>query len=292
MVWRRSLLFVPGNSPGMLLNAGVFGADSVIYDLEDAVAPGEKDAARVLVRKTLQTLEFQGVERIVRINSLQTPYWKEDLRQIIPCRPDAVLLPKAQDAREIREVDDFLGEIEEKKGLTPGGCKIIPLIETALGVEQAYMIARAGARVDAIFLGAEDLTADLGAKRTKKGDEIFYSRSRVVVAARAAGVTAIDTPFTDVYDDEGLLLDAALAKELGFSGKAVISPRHIEYVNRVFSPSEEEIAYAAKVIEAIEKAEKEGKGVLSLDGRMIDAPIVSRARQVLEAAKGRGGAGR
>lgn len=285
---RRSLLFVPGNSPGMLLNAAVFGADSVIYDLEDAVPPSEKDAARILVRNTLQALVPRRVERIVRINSLQTPFWKEDLRQVIPAQPDAVMLPKTQGEGDIREVESCLAEIEQKEGLKPGGCKIIPLIETALGVEQAFAIARTGARVAALLLGAEDLTADLGARRTKKGDEIFYSRSRVVVAARAAGIMAIDTPFTDVNDDEGLVKDAILAKELGFNGKAVISPRHIEHVNRVFNPSQEEIVYATRVIEASEKAAREGKGVVSLDGRMIDAPIVSRARQVLELAKGRG----
>jgi len=162
---------------------------------------------------------------------------------------------------------------------------MIPLIETALGVENAYEIASADPRVTAIFLGGEDFTADLRCKRTKGGNEIFYARSRMVVAARAAGVDVYDTPWTDVEDYEGLVEDAKFAKSLGFTGKSSISPRHIPFINEVFSPTEEEIQYAKDVFECIEKAKAEGKGVVSLRGKMIDAPIVARARQVLEAAE-------
>jgi citrate lyase subunit beta/citryl-CoA lyase len=280
---RRSLLFIPGNSPGMLLNGAVFGADCVIYDLEDAVPLNEKDSARILVRNVLSALD-EIVERIVRINSIQTPFWKSDLDMIIPHKPEAILLPKTQGKEDVQEVDDYLLDIEKKERLVPGLIKIIPLIETALGVEKAFEIAKASPRVDMLFLGAEDLTADLGAKRTKKGDEILYSRSRIIVAAKASGIAAIDTPFTDVNDEEGLIKDATFARELGFNGKAVISPRHIEDVNRIFSPSEEEISYAKRVVEASERAQKDGKGVVSLDGKMIDAPIVVRAKQVLKMA--------
>jgi len=281
---RRSLLFVPGNSPGMLLNGCVFGADSVIFDLEDAVSPDEKDAARILVRNALETLDYYDIERIVRINSIQTPFWKKDLEMIIPAKPDLIMPPKIQGKEEIKEIDDYISGLEKNKGLPLGKIKFIPLIETALGVEKAFDIAQASSRVEALFLGAEDLTADLGAKRTKESKEIFYSRSRIVVAAKAAGIAAIDTPFTDVNDEEGLIQDAVFAKEMGFDGKAVISPRHIEDVNRTFTPSEEEIKYAQRVISTIERAEKEGKGVVSLDGKMIDAPIVERAKQVLKIA--------
>lgn len=288
---RRTLLFIPGNNPAMLFNSTIFGADSIILDLEDAVAPGEKDAARMLVKSFMKNLDYDGVETIVRINSLQTSYWFKDLEDIIPLRPYAILLPKTQSKQDVYQLDSALNEIEKRYGFM-GETKIIPLLESALGIELAYEIAGASKRVETLFLGAEDLTADLGAKRSKKGLEILFSRSRIVIAARAAGITAIDTPFTDANDDEGLVEDAVLARELGFSGKAVISPRHIDQVNKVFSPSPREIEYAQRVIAAIESAEKEGKGVISLDGKMIDAPIVARARQVLATVDGiKGGKG-
>lgn len=282
---RRSLLFVPGNNPGMLVNAPVFGSDSVIFDLEDAVSPTEKDAARILVRNALKELDYGDTEIVVRVNGNDTPFWKEDLKAIIPQEPDCIMPPKIQTKDDVKRFDEYISELENKEGLPEGKIKLIPLIETALGVENAYEIASASSRVVAIFLGAEDLTANLGAKRTKEGQEIFYSRSRIVVAAKAAQVSALDTPFTDVDDEEGLIKDAIFAKDLGFDGKTVISPRHIDGVNKVFTPSEEEIEYAKRVIDAIEQGKAEGKGVISLDGEMIDAPIVARAEKIMELAK-------
>lgn len=282
---RRSLLFIPGNNPGMLLNGVVFGSDSIIFDLEDAVSPAEKDSARILVRNALKTLNFEEVETVVRVNALETPYWEEDLEYIIPQRPDCIMPPKSQRKEDIEQFDEYISKVEKESGIPQGQTKLIPLIETALGVENAFEIASASKRVVAIFLGAEDLTANLGAKRTKSSEEIFYSRSRIVVAAKAAGVGAIDTPFTDVDDEEGLIKDATFAKDLGFDGKSVISPRHIDGVNMVFTPSEEEIEYAKRVIDAIEQGKAEGKGVISLDGKMVDAPIVARAEKIMEMAK-------
>lgn len=285
---RRSLLFIPGNSPAMLLNAGVFGADSVIFDLEDAVAPNEKDAARILVRNAFGTFDYGNLEKIVRINSRHTPFFTDDLRMLIPTLPDAILLPKVEDEQDILDTETLIEVIERENNLPLGGIKIIPLIETALGVEKAFSIAKSSKRISALFLGAEDLTADLGVKRTKKGKEILYSRGRIVIAARAAGITAIDTPFTDTDDEKGLIKDANFAKNLGFTAKAVISPRHVESINSVFSPAEEEIIYAQRIMAVIRKAKKEGKGVVALDGKMIDAPIVARAQRVLEIAQSLG----
>ncbi|MBQ1959814.1 MAG: CoA ester lyase [Firmicutes bacterium] len=281
---RRSMLFLPGNSPNILLNADFLGSDAIILDLEDAVAPTEKDSARILVRNAITSLGYTR-EVIVRINPVESPYWQQDLQQIIKVKPDMIMPTKVSCANDVKIVSEYIGQMEEAYGIPAGTVKMIPLIETALGVENAYEIASADPRVTAIFLGGEDFTADLRCKRTKGGNEIFYARSRMVVAARAAGVGVYDTPWTDVEDYEGLVEDAKFAKSLGFTGKSSISPRHIPFINEVFSPTEEEIQYAKDVFECIEKAKAEGKGVVSLRGKMIDAPIVARARQVLEAAE-------
>ncbi len=278
---RRSMLFLPGNNPNMLINGNCLGSDAVIFDLEDAVAPSQKDAARILVRNTLKYMDFRGCERIVRINSIGTPYWKEDLKQLLPYKPDLILLPKTETAEDVCKVDEYMTELGSETGL-------MALIETAWGVENAFQIATASPRLKALFLGAEDLTADLRCKRTKEGREIEYARQRLVVAARAAGVDVYDTPFTDVNDDEGIVTDATYAKALGFTGKASISPRHVEVINAVFSPTQKEIDYAYEVMEAIALAKKQGKGAIALYGKMIDAPIVNRAMQTISAAEALG----
>lgn len=282
---RRSMLFLPGNNPNMLINGNYLGADAVIFDLEDAVSPGEKDAARILVRNTLRYMPFDRCETIIRINAVDTPYWKQDLDAILPYQPDMILLPKTGTPADVAAVDAYIGQAEEKLGLTKNRVGLMLLIETALGVENAYAVASASDRVKAIFLGAEDLTADLQCKRTKEGREIEYARTRLVVAARAAGVDVYDTPFVDVNDDEGIVKDAQVSRDLGFTGKAAISPRHIQVINRIFSPSQKEVDYACEVMEAITLAEKQGKGAIALHGKMIDAPIVARARRTLDMAK-------
>ncbi|NMB44096.1 MAG: CoA ester lyase [Clostridiales bacterium] len=285
---RRTMLFMPGNNAGMLLNADALGADSVILDLEDAVSPAEKDAARILVRNALKYLNYRDCEVVIRINSIDTDFWKKDLDEIIPFRPDFIMPPKINSKEDIEIVASYMEEVEKRhdiKEATP----IIALIETALGVENAYEIARSSDRVIGIFLGAEDLTADLRCERTKEGAEILYARGRMVMAARAANIAVYDTPFTDVNDDEGLIKDSEFAKSLGFSGKAAISPRHVMAINEVFSPSLEEIEYAREVMDTIREAEEQGKGAVSLRGKMIDAPIVERARQTLEMAEAIGG---
>ena len=285
---RRSMLFLPGNNPNMLINGNCLGSDAIIFDLEDAVAPAEKDAARILVRNTMRYLDFRGCETIVRINSIDTPYWQLDLDTVLPCQPNLILLPKTGSAADVLAADSYMTELEAKLGLAPNTVGLMPLIETAMGVENAFSIASCTKRVKALFLGAEDLTADLQCKRTKEGREIEYARTRLVVAARAAGVDVYDTPFTDVNDDEGIWTDARLAKALGFTGKASISPRHVEVINSVFSPTEKEIDYAYEVLDAIETAKRQGKGAIALHGKMIDAPIVARAQQTIAAAQALG----
>ena len=285
---RRSMLFLPGNNPNMLINGSCLGADAVIFDLEDAVAPDQKDAARILVRNTMRYMDFRGCETIVRINSADTTFWQADLDAVLPQKPTLILLPKAGTPQDVLAVDAYMTALEEKLGLPARTVGLMPLIETALGVENAFAIATCCKRVQALFLGAEDFTADLQCSRTKAGREIEYARTRLIVAARAAGIEVYDTPFTDVNDDEGIAEDAALAKALGFTGKAAISPRHVEVINQVFTPTEKEIDYAYEVMDAIARAKEQGKGAVALRGKMIDAPIVTRAQRTIAMAKALG----
>ena len=285
---RRSMLFLPGNNTNLLINCNCLGADAVIFDLEDAVSPTEKDAARILVRNTLRYMDFRGCETIVRINSIDTAYWQKDIDEVLPYKPSLILLPKTGSETDVLTADAYISSVEEKLGMEQGSVGLMPLIETALGVENAFRIASATSRVKALFLGAEDLTADLQCKRTKESREIEYARTRLVVAARAAGVEVYDTPFTDVNDDEGIWVDAKTAKALGFNGKASISPRHVEVINSVFSPTQADVDYAYEVMDAIELAKKQGKGAIALHGKMIDAPIVARAQRTIAMAEALG----
>lgn len=285
---RRSMLFMPGNTPNMIINSAYLGADSLIFDLEDAVSPAEKDAARILIRNTLRYMDFENQEVIVRINSIDTSFWKADIDTILPQKPNLLLLPKANCPEDVLLVDEYMTRLEKNLDIEVGSIGLMPLIETALGLENSYKIASCTKRVKAMLLGAEDLTADLQCTRTKEGKEIEYARGRIVVAARAAGVDVYDTPFTDVNDDEGIVTDTKFAKSLGFTGKASISPRHIDVINGIFSPTQAEIDYAYEVMDSITLAKKQGKGAIALRGKMIDAPIVARAERTISAAKALG----
>lgn len=281
---RRTMLFMPGNNPGMLQNAGILGADSIILDLEDAVSLTEKDSARILVREAIKNIDYSDVEVTVRINPLTTEYAREDIEVIARVKPNALMVPKATE-EELIEVHNTLDKIEEEEGFEKGSIKLIPLVESAYGVENVYSIIKASNRVVAILLGGEDLTSDLGIKRTKEGEEIFYARNKVAVACRAMKVDAIDTPFTDTNDFEGLEKDTRKAKALGMTGKASINPRQIDTIHSVYAPTKDEIRHAERVLEAMKEAESEGKGVFSLDGKMVDAPIINRAKTTIELAK-------
>lgn len=281
---RRTMLFIPGNNPGMLQNAGVFEADCVILDLEDAVSLQEKDSARILVSKAMTHVDFGHSEIVVRINPLNSPFGKPDLEMISKAKPHAFLIPKA-DAEHIQTASAMLDKIEAENNIEKGSIKLIPLIESAYGLDSITETLRASSRIAAVLFGAEDYTADMGIRRSKEGDEILYGRNRVATACRAFGIDAIDTPFTDVDDLDGLREDTLKARNLGFTGKAAINPRQVDVIHRSFAPQPHEVDYALRVMEAVQEAERERKGVFSLDGKMVDAPIISRASQTLELAK-------
>jgi len=278
---RRSMLYVPGNSPSMIQNAHIYGADSILLDLEDSVPLEEKDAARELVRMALSYLNFEDVEVTVRINPLDTAFGVDDLHAVALPMLDAVRLPKASCPEDVKRLSDLLTEIEEENGLERGRIHIHPMIETAVGVENAFLIARASERVDAITIGGQDLTADMGVVKTEEGVELLYPRMRVVMAAKAAGIDALDTVYADVNDAEGLKKEALMVKRLGFTGKAAIHPNQIGVINGVFSPSEEEVEEALRIVKASLLASKEGKGVVVVDGKMVDLPVVKRAKRIL-----------
>ncbi|SMP60486.1 HpcH/HpaI aldolase/citrate lyase family protein [Anoxynatronum buryatiense] len=284
---RRSMLFVPGNHPGMIQNADIYGSDSIIFDLEDAVSLQEKDSARLLVKHALRKIDFGETERVVRINPLDTGCGTQDLKMMVAAGPDALMIPKAT-ARRLIEADLMVGEIEAALGGNRQPLAFIPIIESAVAVEEINELLKASSRIVAALLGGEDLTADLGIQRTKAGDELLYARSRVAMACCACGVDAIDTPYADTMDDEGLAKDTAKGKTVGFTGKAAIHPLQIEVIHRVYAPSEAEIHEARQIIRAMKQAEREGKGAVAVDGRMVDAPIILRAEKLLQQAKAMG----
>lgn len=275
---------MPGNNPGMLQNAGILGADSIILDLEDAVSLTEKDGARILVSEAIKNVNYNGVEVVVRINPLDTSFGPKDLDVIARVKPDTIMVPKA-DEEEIKLASKLLDDIEKEEGFEENSIKIIPLVETAFGLENVYNVIKASSRVVGILLGGEDLTSDLGIKRTKTGEEIFYARNKVAIACRALRVDSIDTPFTDTNDFEGLAKDTMNAKSLGFTGKSSINPRQIDTIHKVYAPTSGEIDHAQKVLEAMEEAKIQGKGVFSLNGKMVDAPVINRAITTVELAK-------
>lgn len=269
----RTLLFIPGNNPGMLQNLDIMGADTIIIDLEDAVAITEKDAARLLVKEYLSTFQ-PNIDIYIRINPLDTPYFYDDLNEIKDLNITGILLPKAS-VESMKVLDEYLNT-------NNSDFKIIGLIETALGLEMSFDILNKSDRVVGVLLGAEDLTLDLGATRTKESREIRYARSRIIAVSKALQIQAIDTPFTDTDDIEGLKKDTLNAKALGMTGKSLISPRHVDIVNDIFSPSKEEVNHSLRVVEGVIEANKQGKGAFSLDGKMVDAPIIKRALNLLK----------
>jgi citrate lyase subunit beta/citryl-CoA lyase len=269
----------------MMADCMIYGADTILLDLEDSVSLSEKDAARYLVKYALRYLDFGNTEVAVRINGMDTPYWQEDIKKIIPEKPDMIRLPKAETKEQIKRLDEEISMIEERSGIKVGNTKIMVSIESAKGLKNAYDIATASPRMAAIAIGGEDFTADLGVKRTREGNELLVARGELVLAAKAAKVDVIDSVFSNVDDEEGLRMETERAKAMGFTGKSVINPRQIPIVHDVFKPTEEEIEEAIKITGAIEEARKKGSGVISLNGKMIDKPIVEKAQRILELAK-------
>lgn len=285
---RRSLLYVPGNMPSMLQNIPLFQCDAVQIDLEDAVPLAEKDAARILVRRFLDNYKQRNKEILVRINGLDTKWALDDLKMVLPAKPDGIRLPKADSPEVVEHLDTMLTEYEEELGIEVGHFKILPSIETAEGVLNAPKTARASSRLIGLAFGAEDYTATMEINRTKTGEELFNARMNVLWGAKAAGIQAIDTIFADVNDMESLRRETELIKKLGFTGKCMINPRQIEVIHDVFAPKQEEVNYALEVIEAIKRAREMGTGVISLKGKMIDRPVVVRAARVLNTARAHG----
>jgi len=281
---RRSLLYVPGNMPAMLQNIPVFNADGVMIDLEDAVPLAEKDTARILARNFLRAFHERDTEVFVRINALDTKYAVNDLREVLPSLPDGIRLPKADHPEVVERLDTLLTEYEERLHLDIGHFAIIPSIESAVGILNCVRTAGASRRIVALAFGAEDYTAAMEIQRTRSGEELFSARTQIVWAAKAAGVQAIDTVFSDVNDVDGLRAETELIKTLGFTGKSLVNPRQIEVVHEVFRPKKEEIDHAIEVMDAIKRAREMGTGVISLRGRMVDAPVVKRAARILKTA--------
>ncbi len=276
---RRSRLYLPGNSPKLMLNAGLHGADALILDLEDSVHPDEKDSARILVRNALRTINFHGAEKMVRINQL--PLGFEDIKEVINENVHVILIPKCESKQQVLDVNESIDELNK----TESPVYLMPIIESAKGVLHAYEIATASDNIVALTLGLEDYTADIGVTRSKSEAECFFAKSMVVNAAKAAGVQAIDTVFSDVNDMEGLFENVKQAKAMGFDGKGCIHPRQIRVIHKAFLPTKQELEKAQKIVEAYNAAKKEGKGVVSLGSKMIDAPVVKQAQHVLKMAK-------
>lgn len=281
------MMFVPGNNPGMMADAHIYGPDSIMLDLEDSVSMMEKDTARLLVYNALKTVDYGDTEMVVRINPLSTPYGKKDIEAVVKAGVHVIRMPKTETADEVREVEAEIEKVEREIGAM-GRTKIMAAIESALGVVNAYDIATSSKRMMGIALGAEDYCANLKTQRSKDGDELRLARETIVVAARAAGIDALDTVYSNLNDMETFRREVEYIKTLGFDGKSIINPRQIEVVNEVFTPSEKDIQKAKAIVAAIKEAEKKGSGVISLNGKMIDRPVVIRAERTIALAKSAG----
>jgi citrate lyase subunit beta/citryl-CoA lyase len=280
---RRTMMFVPGANASMLRDATLYGADSLMFDLEDAVSLKEKDSARLLVYNALRTFDYSMVETVVRINGLDT-VGRQDVEAMVLAGVDVIRLPKTETAQDIVAVDQMITEMETKYGINVGTTKMMAAIESAEGVLNAREIAQASTRLIGIALGAEDYVTNMKTRRYPDGQELFFARSFILHSARVAGIAAIDTVYSDVENTEGFLAEVALIKQLGFDGKSVINPRQIPLVNSVYEPTAKEIQQAKEVIWGIREAEAKGSGVISVNGKMVDKPIVERAERVIALA--------
>ena len=278
---RRTRLYLPGNEPRFFPNAGLHAPDAIVLDLEDSVAPAEKDAARLVVRNALRSADFYGAERMVRIN--QGQQGMDDLRSVLPQRPDVVVIPKCEDPQTVREIGSEIGKIEKRTGIAPGTL-ILPIIESALGIVNAYAVASASPRVCALAIGLEDYAADIGVERTAEGEESLFARQTIVNAAKAAGVQALDSVFSDVDDVAALRRAALRARSLGFDGMGCIHPRQVDVIHAAFAPTRDEIRKAEQVMQAAREARERGSGVVALGSKMVDAPVVLRAQRTLRLA--------
>lgn len=282
---RRSMLFVPGSNAAMISNTFIYKPDSIMFDLEDAVALKEKDSARILVAHALQHPLYQEIETVVRVNPLDSEFGLNDLNAVVRAGVDVVRMPKTETAQDVVDMDLAITEIEKACGREVGSTKMLAAIESPLGITQANQIATASKRLIGIALGAEDYVRNLKTERSPEGIELLFARCSILQAARAAGIQAFDTVYSNANNEEGFLKEVALIKQLGFDGKSLVNPRQIELLHNLFAPTQKDVDQAEKIIAAAEEAERNGLGVVSLNGKMIDAPIIDRARLVLERAK-------
>jgi citrate lyase subunit beta/citryl-CoA lyase len=276
--FRITRLYIPGNSPWLMINAGLHSADGIILDLEDSVAPDKKDEARILVRNALRQINFYGAERMVRIN--QGKVGLTDLEYVIPHNVNLILIPKCENRETVLAVEEKISEIKSANGLT-NNIHLMPIIESALGIERSFDIARSSKSVVAMAIGLEDYTADLGVPRTDEGKETFYARTRLIVAAKASGIQPIDSVFSDVSDMDALGKNVLVSKALGFEGMGCIHPRQIRVIQNGFAPGEEEIKRAQIIISAYKDAIGKGVNVTTVGSKMIDPPVVARAQKIL-----------
>ncbi|HBW12325.1 MULTISPECIES: citrate (pro-3S)-lyase subunit beta [Proteiniclasticum] len=286
---RRTMMFVPASNAGMLRDAYIYGADSIMFDLEDSISLKEKDTARFLVYQAVKTIDYGNVETVVRINSLDQG-GRNDIHAMVRAGIDVIRLPKTETAEDVLDVEEVILEAERQCGREEGSTRMMAAIEGPVGVLNALSIAKSSKRLIGIALGAEDYVTSMKTRRYAERDseEIFFARSMIVHAARAVGIAALDTVFSNVDDVDTLRKETEFIKQLGFDGKSVINPRQIPVVNSVFTPTEKEIQNAIAVMNAIEEAESKGSGVIALNGKMIDKPIVERAERVLLLAEAAG----
>jgi len=281
---RRSMLFVPGANAAMLSNAFIYPADSLMFDLEDSVILREKDAARRLVYHALQHPLYREIETIVRVNALDSAWGVDDLDAVVRAGVDIVRLPKTDGAQDVLDIEAEICRIEKQCGREPGSTGLLAAIESAQGITQAVAIAHASPRLIGIALGAEDYVRDLRTERSPEGTELLFARCSILQAARSAGIQAFDTVYSDAGNDAGFLHEAAQIKQLGFDGKSLINPRQIDLLHNLFAPSQKEFDHAQQVVDAAEASALEGRGVVSLNGKMVDGPVIERARLVLSRA--------
>ncbi|HEP1988238.1 TPA: citrate (pro-3S)-lyase subunit beta [Streptococcus pyogenes] len=284
---RRTMMFVPGANAAMLRDAPLFGADSIMFDLEDSVSLKEKDTSRALVHFALKTFDYSSVETVVRVNGLDS-CGVLDIEAVVLAGVNVIRLPKTETAQDIVDVEAVIERVERKNGIEVGRTRMMAAIESAEGVLNAREIAKASKRLIGIALGAEDYVTNMKTRRYPDGQELFFARSMILHAARAAGIAAIDTVYSDVNNTEGFQNEVRMIKQLGFDGKSVINPRQIPLVNEIYTPTEKEIDHAKQVIWAIREAESKGSGVISLNGKMVDKPIVERAERVIALATAAG----
>lgn len=282
---RRTMMFVPGNNPGMVKDAYIYNSDSIMFDLEDSVSIAEKDAARALIYYAITSFNYGDKELVVRVNDPATEVGMADLEAMVRAGAHVIRLPKTEKAKDVIFCDQQIERIEKEIGKKTGTTKMMAAIESAEGVLNAREIAVASKRLIGIALGAEDYVTDMKTNRSSDGIELLFARSMILHAARAAGIAAIDTVYSDVNNEEGLIQEASLIKQLGFDGKSVINPRQIKPIIKIYTPTEKEIQKSLAIMEAIKEANAKGSGVISLNGKMIDKPIVLRAQRVLSLAK-------